>query len=218
MNRRHNQFSTFPQYKRVEYLQSCTGGQNDVRSYMQVFLNYDLSVDSIVFETEHELTDLSRNNLELYSLDGHALNWGYLVSDGYVVRYDSESDKIEKTHRFSQEPGFHVWRLECSARELKLLVDGVQVLLINLSTPLIHQKSWPLTIFGVITEESIHYSSWPLNCKKKYFRVWKNDELIYDLIPVLDSTDTPCMFNRTNGCFLYNMGEDEFVCGSVIET
>lgn len=206
------------QYTPLEYLESCTGGQNDVRSYMQVPFDYDLRKDTIAFETEHELTNFSQNSLELFSLDGHALNWGFLVNEGYVLRYDSAHDRIEKTINFSQTSGFHVWRLECSADELKMSVDGGIAVSVRLSSPLLYPQPWPLTIFGVITDANTYYSSWPLIAKKKYFRVWKNNELIYDLFPALDTTDRPCMFNRANGQFLYNMGEVEFICGPVIET
>lgn len=218
MNRRVTLLPQRVHYTRVEYLESQEGGQNDVRAYIQLPFDYDLTQDTIAFETEHELLNTNLNMLELYSLDGHALNWGYLIDGGYVIRYDSDDSTVEKTHSFTQTDGFHVWHCECSPKYLNMYVDGVRKVHVDFARPLLHRKKWPLTVFGVITDSNEFYSSWPLLGKKKYFKAWKNGQLIYSLIPAVDSAGIPCMCNELDETLYYSLGMNDFIAGPVIMT
>ena len=48
------------------------------------------------------------------------------------------------------------------------------------------------------------------------FKLWDNGILIYDMIPVLDSNNVPCMYDRVEGRFYYNAGTGQFIAGPVI--
>ena len=57
------------------------------------------------------------------------------------------------------------------------------------------------------------------NAHSKYYsyRVWNtNDVLIQDFIPVLDSNNVPCMFDKVEKKFYYNAGTGQFIAGPVI--
>lgn len=43
-----------------------------------------------------------------------------------------------------------------------------------------------------------------------YFKVYENDTLVKDFIPVLDPYNTPCLFDKVEGKFYYNQGEGTF--------
>ncbi len=44
-----------------------------------------------------------------------------------------------------------------------------------------------------------------------YCKIWKNDELIRDFIPVLDSKNVPCMYDKVEKKFYYNQGMEDFL-------
>lgn len=44
-------------------------------------------------------------------------------------------------------------------------------------------------------------------------KIYDNDTLIRDYIPVLDSNNTPCLYDKVHGVFYYNQGTGDFVAG-----
>ena len=48
------------------------------------------------------------------------------------------------------------------------------------------------------------------------FKIYDNDVLVRDMIPVLDPTGTPCMYDKVEGKFYYNSGTGDFIAGPVI--
>ena len=57
----------------------------------------------------------------------------------------------------------------------------------------------------------------PLFAKIYYTRLYDvNDNLIVDLIPVLDASDVPCMYDMVSGTFFYNIGTGDFIAGPVV--
>ena len=49
-----------------------------------------------------------------------------------------------------------------------------------------------------------------------YCKIYENDKLIRDLIPVKDITGTVCLYDKVNKTFLYNAGTGNFIAGGVI--
>ena len=52
--------------------------------------------------------------------------------------------------------------------------------------------------------------------KIKYLKIYDNNMLIRDFIPVLDEDGTPCMYDRVEGKFYYNQGTGDFIAGPVV--
>ncbi len=50
-----------------------------------------------------------------------------------------------------------------------------------------------------------------------FLKVYNNDSLVRDLIPVLDGAGTPCMFDRVTGQFFYNQGTGQFIAGPALQ-
>ena len=46
--------------------------------------------------------------------------------------------------------------------------------------------------------------------KVYYFKIWEGDKLIRDFIPVLDSDNIPCMYDKVEDKFYYNQGTEDF--------
>ncbi len=52
---------------------------------------------------------------------------------------------------------------------------------------------------------------------KIYFcKLYDNDVLVRDFIPVLDKNGTPCMYDRVENKFYYNAGTGDFIAGPVL--
>ena len=49
-----------------------------------------------------------------------------------------------------------------------------------------------------------------------YTKIYDNDVLVRDFIPVLDKNGVPCMYDRVEKKFYYNAGTGQFVAGPVI--
>ena len=48
------------------------------------------------------------------------------------------------------------------------------------------------------------------------FKIYDNDTLVRDFIPVLDDNGIPCMYDKVEDKFYYNMGTGQFIAGPVI--
>lgn len=48
------------------------------------------------------------------------------------------------------------------------------------------------------------------NCRIYYFKMYDNDVLVRDFIPVLDENNVPCMYDRVTKQFYYNSGTGDF--------
>lgn len=72
----------------------------------------------------------------------------------------------------------------------------------------------PITVFGFnIKGENFSHASF----KIKYYKIWNERyELIMDLIPVLDSMGTPCMYDNVTNQYFYNQGTGDFIAGPTL--
>ena len=63
---------------------------------------------------------------------------------------------------------------------------------------------------------SLNSAVLPSSCKIPYFKLYKNNTLIRDFIPVLDPDGTPAMFDRVENKLYYNKGSGQFLYGPVV--
>lgn len=49
-----------------------------------------------------------------------------------------------------------------------------------------------------------------------YTKIYENNTLVRDFIPVLDKDGTPCMFDKVERKFYYNAGTGDFIAGPII--
>ena len=52
--------------------------------------------------------------------------------------------------------------------------------------------------------------------KMFYVKIWDDNILVRDFIPVLDFNMKPCMYDKVSGKFFYNQGSGEFLYGKVV--
>ncbi|MBR3510881.1 MAG: hypothetical protein IKN73_02360 [Alphaproteobacteria bacterium] len=55
------------------------------------------------------------------------------------------------------------------------------------------------------------------NIKLWYVKIWDNDIIVRDMIPVLDGNGVPCMFDKVEAKFYYNQGTGQFIAGPVLQ-
>lgn len=64
---------------------------------------------------------------------------------------------------------------------------------------------------SVFTESMINFQGRIYSCK-----IWQNDILVRDFIPVLDNEGVACLYEKVSGEFYYNQGTGDFIAGSKI--
>lgn len=62
-----------------------------------------------------------------------------------------------------------------------------------------------IRLFGADIDEKIYY-----------FKIYDNDVLVRDFIPVLDHNGSPCMYDKVSKQFFYNSGTGDFIAGPII--
>lgn len=54
------------------------------------------------------------------------------------------------------------------------------------------------------------------SCARIYYcKVWENDTLVRDIIPVLDENNVPCMYDKITNTFYYNQSSGSFSYGTL---
>lgn len=56
-------------------------------------------------------------------------------------------------------------------------------------------------------------TQYPVSAKIYYTKIWDNDTLVRDFVPVLDYDGTPCMLDRVEDKLYYNQGTGEYIAG-----
>lgn len=55
-------------------------------------------------------------------------------------------------------------------------------------------------------------------CRIHYYKIWDNDVLVRDFVPVIDANGTACMYDNVSGEYFYNAGTDNFIAGEEVGT
>lgn len=195
-----------------------------------------LNGDSIKMQTEHQIPNLpptgwTHQGGEGFSRDGRTLElafkktsrpinvfpgadssaevngWmsGYDVNGGVADTWDWAAFKPNQTpdikwHTLtaSLNKDFHTFQID----------DYVT------SSETRENKKWrmpaSLWVFGTWSKDG-YYATKPLLGRKKYFKFWFNNKLTRDLVPALDQTGTPCMFDKVSRKNFYNAGTGDFL-------
>lgn len=70
--------------------------------------------------------------------------------------------------------------------------------------------------YGGLYLFNLDNKSFPGKEKISYFKIYQDDILIRDFIPVLDLYGTPCMYDLVEHKFYYNAGTGDFIAGPII--
>lgn len=71
-----------------------------------------------------------------------------------------------------------------------------------------NQNDYPLVLFTVAYKGNILKTG---SIKLYDFKIYNNDTLVRDYIPVIDSSNRPCLYDKVEDKFYYNEGTGEFL-------
>ena len=176
-------------FRRVEYLES-TGTQ---------WLNLPITTkvgDKIVLETESKFLDTSNqaegkngNPYFFYGISGG--KW-YCGAGGF-----SSSSTTADTE-------WHNFRLIHSQNDTGLYIDDIKI---QSQT----YNSSSIVLNGTINAYRTHNGNYYQKSLKKNWKLYVNDELVYDLIPCVDNYNVPCMYDLVSQKPFYNAGTGSFL-------
>ena len=75
--------------------------------------------------------------------------------------------------------------------------------------------NYPLTIFALNDHGSVNTAAIP-KANLYYFKIYENNVLVRDFIPVLDRNSRPALYDKVEGKYYYNLGTGEFNYGRKI--
>lgn len=90
-------------------------------------------------------------------------------------------------------------------------VDGIKIISVtnnNFTSPV------SLVLFALNNNGSVISQT---GYNMHYCKIWDNNILVRDFIPVLDNNNIACMYDKISGKFFYNQGAEDFIVGNVIE-
>lgn len=92
----------------------------------------------------------------------------------------------------------------------KIGVFGDKVYFNDIETNTITRKNSTLTLFLFGYHHTNDTGSITASIRMKAFKIWENNILVRDYIPVLDLDNRPCLFDRVSEECFYNQGTEEF--------
>ena len=232
---------------KVEYLESPFTSYTTGNTALFELGDYNIDLlngDTVKFQTEHKLVNLPPNDWthqggEGFSRDGRTLvlsfvknsrpigitpsvgdktvevnGWmsSYDVNGGIAYSWDwaafkpNQSPDVEwHTLTTSLSKDFHIFQID----------DYIT------SSETRDNKTWnipaTLWVFGTWQKDS-YYATKPLLGRKKFFKFWFNNKLTRYLIPSIDKTGTPCMFDLVSRKNFYNAGTGQFIYPTISTT
>jgi hypothetical protein len=70
--------------------------------------------------------------------------------------------------------------------------------------------------YGGLYLFNLDNKNFPGKEKISYFKIYQDDTLVRDFIPVLDQYGIPCMYDKVSGEFFYNQGTGQFIAGPAV--
>ena len=186
------------EYTQLEWLEAANGVINNC-AYIQLPFSFYNDNQALRIETLHEMpeTGLLCNNAELGNTQPFFF-WG--CEQGGRKYYGFPTGDMVTTD--AQMPGFVKKSLVFSGDKLQFFENGV---LQAERTGLQYRHFTNLSAFAAYGG-----NIYPFNGRKKHFKVWINDELVMCLLPCLDPTGAPCMFDTVSRTAFYNSGTGDF--------
>lgn len=186
-------------YTRVEWLESQNGVINNC-SYIKLPFYFENQNSTLRIETLHAMpeTALASDNAEL-SNSGPFIFWGVRKSG---LKYYGFPNLV-LVDGSQQVEGFNKKSLIFRNDKLQFFEnDELQCEKTGLGS----YSFETLSVFSAYGG-----NNYPFLGRKKYFKVWINVRIVYDLVPCLDPTGAPCMFDMVSRICYYNEGTGDFL-------
>lgn len=206
-------------YKRVEWLESPSTGEQNVPAFFCVPMDSTPGLDSLRIVSEHFVPETTRTTLA--QQEGVGLNFSTLTTIGWSSSYNSffiSFDGVIESgnggtgdiNKFFNIPS-NEWLTYDVARSL----NGFS-LKINEEKKIDYPVNrWngincsKIGCFGRIGLDNF-YSNVGFFGRKKWWKLYKDNVLKNHLVPCLDEVGSPCMYDLVTKTTFYNAGTGEF--------
>ncbi len=187
-------------FKRVEWLESANGQINNC-SHIRLPFVFENRYETLRIETLHSMPKTGTNNVNNAELSNTNpfFFWG-VIKEG-LKYYGFPNEEVVNTNR--QLAGFNKKSLIFEKDRLQFFENDVLE---------IERSKQPFSTYTVLDVFAAYGGNiYPFLGRKKYFKVWISDRIVYDLVPCLDSTGAPCMFDLVSKTSFYNEGTGDFL-------
>ena len=183
----------------VDWLESQNGTINNC-SYIKLPFYFENQNSTLRIETLHAMpeTGMNSNNAELNNTHNYMF-WG--VQTNREKYYGFPDTTIINGSR--QVEGFNKKSLIFRNDKLQFFEND------ELQCEETGLDSYSFEVLSVFS--AYGGNNYPFLGRKKYFKVWINDRLVYDLVPCLDAVGAPCMFDTVSRSSYYNSGTGDFL-------
>ena len=199
-------------YRPIEYLESTGTQYIDTGVYAEsVYLRvsgklqynnfYSTGEDFLLFFGTYN----DRCSMTLYTntSSGNYANAGIEIGTTYGTRISAGKLYTNTNYEFD---------LEAKNGKLNGYFGATQYSNINYSGSLDNTQS--IRLFSSIHSNKGVYAF--VSGKIYWFKIYNNNILVRDFIPVLDNNNVPCLFDRVEFKFYYNQGTGQFIAGPVL--
>lgn len=195
------------EYTQVEYL------QGDSVSWLNLNIIPDTTT-KVVVDFYAELNDCF-NGIPLFASRSTFLSFTFQTS----VRWTTVG-KLGSNHSIGDNTlpsdvfvGRHTVTIDLSDTVNVVNIDGVNY---GTNSGTTTECANPILIFNDYNPWNQNRSENLSTAKIYSFKIYKSNELVFDGMPVLDSENTPCLYDKISGTFFYNQGTGTFAYGDVI--
>ena len=192
-------------YRRIEYIES-TGRQ---------YINTGVMFSGTKVEVDLKFSPQGNvNHRGAYAFTG--TEWNFTVSNvapGKLCFYHGSINGAARTdlHIDISVGSIYVLDMIQENNLFTYRINGVEN---SVNTTINYTVDYPYILFGTAYGNSLGRE---LSAMKLYYaKIYKNDVLIRDMIPVLDANNVPCMYDKVSQQFFYNSGTSDFIAGPVV--
>lgn len=197
-------------YTALEYLETDADSVDGVRAYFELPLNYDYTTDMVVTETEH---DLYEHDFTQAEGSNNGAEYQFLSVDNIRAMRLGRNSSTTYLESWRFPTGFALLRTVSTPYDYAAWVPGHRC--ISHTTAAV--TAYKIGVFCAIAATD-NYRTYPFTGRKKRFRVSLNNVTVYNLIPALDETGAPCMFDLVGRKPYYSEGPEDFTYPTVAGT
>ena len=204
-----------PFYTEVEYLETKNQQTNDVSTNAAAYIDTGIIPNNNTrIECRMQFTTLisGQNKEALSGITGPEsaprFAWGFASISPYTNFYFGLGAQ-NLTTSVTRDTNVHTFVLD--AKNKTCSIDNTTQSFTS-SGSLNGQRS----IYLFARHTTVEYANRPCNAKVYCCKIWDNDVLVRDMIPVLDWNYVPCMYDRITEQLFYNAGTGDFVAGRQI--
>lgn len=207
-------------YTPLEYIECSGSAICALQSYIMLPVEINLRADSFAFETEHELVQSNENQAEGMNIFNPMMFYGMRTNGVAYYGFGYGNTGTVADGGASVMPGSSVFRAEYDKGIIRFLRNSFLEAQIQKGIPQSEMIVRMIGVFCAVGKPVVSIdesgNAYPFNGRKKYFKVWVNNQLVAHLVAAADAAGIPCMYDIVNSRFYYSEGEGDFIAGPVL--